>query len=310
MKKLLASLLLTLVTAGAAVAAPITMLDGVQVSPGKVGLRSDKIELRSSGSTGQATLKYADSVSTTPTITIPSSSGNDTVLLRADTATLTNKTLTSPSIGTSMVLTQTSGNYTFTWANPAAARAISIEDPLGTDVFVWKAATQTLTNKTLTNPTINAATLSGNLAGSPVFTTPLVKANVNTSVKRQSQSWQVNGAAGSVLADGTTYKGFLAPGRAVTITKVNCLCGTKPIGGTSTIKVLKASASGNTTLSAATVDPTTFTDNTISSLTLTATGADLALTAAQGVYVEWVTGTQTTDGVNCTIAVEYELDDI
>lgn len=56
---------------------------------------------------------------------------------------------TSPAFATSIVLNQAAGNYTVTWANPAAARAISFEDPGGTDILVYKAATQTLTNKTL-----------------------------------------------------------------------------------------------------------------------------------------------------------------
>jgi hypothetical protein len=55
---------------------------------------------------------------------------------------------------TSAVLVQTGGNYTVTWANPGANRAISIADPGGTDVFTFNAATQTLTNKTLTAPTL------------------------------------------------------------------------------------------------------------------------------------------------------------
>lgn len=71
------------------------------------------------------------------------------------TQTLTNKTLTSPIVGTQLTLDQTTGDYTLTWANPAAGRAVSIEDPGGTDIFVWKAATQTLTNKTMTTPILN-----------------------------------------------------------------------------------------------------------------------------------------------------------
>jgi len=86
--------------------------------------------------------------------------------------TLTNKTLTSPVLGTSTVLDQTTADYTLTWADPAAARAISIEDPLGTDVFVWKAATQTLTNKTLSGVTLAEATdvVIGTTTGSKIGT--------------------------------------------------------------------------------------------------------------------------------------------
>lgn len=66
---------------------------------------------------------------------------------------------TSPSLGTPTItqqtavtditLQQTTADYTVTWDDPAAARAISIPDPGGTDVLVFEAATQTLTNKTI-----------------------------------------------------------------------------------------------------------------------------------------------------------------
>jgi hypothetical protein len=76
---------------------------------------------------------------------------------------------------TSMVFGQTAGNYTLTWANPAAARAVSIEDPGGTDIFVWKAATQTLTNKTLTAPVLGGSvTGTYTLAGTPTITSPTI----------------------------------------------------------------------------------------------------------------------------------------
>jgi hypothetical protein len=56
---------------------------------------------------------------------------------------------------TSVVLVQSTANYTLTWANPASARAISFEDPGGTDVIAYKAASQTLTNKTITAPVLS-----------------------------------------------------------------------------------------------------------------------------------------------------------
>ncbi|KKK68553.1 hypothetical protein LCGC14_2942900, partial [marine sediment metagenome] len=54
-------------------------------------------------------------------------------------------------IRNNLVLRQTTANYTLSWDDPAAARAISIPDPLGTDVFVFRDMVQTLKNKTL-NP--------------------------------------------------------------------------------------------------------------------------------------------------------------
>lgn len=76
-------------------------------------------------------------------------------------------------VKTSLVLGQTTANYTLTWANPASARAISFEDPGGTDVLVYKAATQTLTNKTITAPVLGG-TVTGTytLGGTPTLTAP------------------------------------------------------------------------------------------------------------------------------------------
>lgn len=85
-------------------------------------------------------------------------------------------------VAAGMSFKTTGGNaYNFTWTNPSAPRAVSFEDPGGTDIVVYKAATQTLTNKTLTTPllsgivsgtytlggivTITAPILSGTLTG-------------------------------------------------------------------------------------------------------------------------------------------------
>lgn len=93
---------------------------------------------------------------------------DDTMVGRATTDTLTNKTLTSPIMGTQMTLDQTTANYTLSWDDPAGARAISITDPGGTDSFVWLSATQTLTGKTLTNPIIPVTNpLEGALSNQP-----------------------------------------------------------------------------------------------------------------------------------------------
>lgn len=74
-------------------------------------------------------------------------------------------TLISPIFQTSVILDQSTADYTFTWANPAAGRAISITDPGGTDVFAWRDATQTLLNKTLTTPSLTTPTMTVNVIG-------------------------------------------------------------------------------------------------------------------------------------------------
>lgn len=194
---------------------PITMLDGFQVQTGKVGMRADSVELRSSGSTGIAKLKFADSSANSPTITVPDSGSNASLILSGGTA--------------------------------------------------------------------------------------------YNQAKKQAFTWSVNN--GGTLADGTTYKTLFCPGRAGLVTKISAIAGTAPIGGTSTIKVQKG-VGGNTCLSAASVDPTSLADGVGAPLTLTSTAADITFTATNGFYLEWVTGTQTTDAATASITVEFEPDDI
>lgn len=60
----------------------------------------------------------------------------------------------------SLILPQAAGDYTITWANPGAGRAITLPDPGGADNFVFAAMTQTLTGKTISltgNLTFSAA---------------------------------------------------------------------------------------------------------------------------------------------------------
>ena len=84
------------------------------------------------------------------------------------TETLTNKTLTSPTItGTGTIAGTFTGDITGDVTGNAAT-ATKIASITNSDI-VQLTTTQTLTNKTLTNPTINAAALSGTLSGSPTF---------------------------------------------------------------------------------------------------------------------------------------------
>jgi hypothetical protein len=77
------------------------------------------------------------------TLTLPTST--DTLVGRDTTDTLTNKTLTSPTIN-SPTLTNSGNTLTL---------------PTSTDTLVGRATTDTLTNKTLTSPTINDINISG-----------------------------------------------------------------------------------------------------------------------------------------------------
>jgi hypothetical protein len=87
-----------------------------------------------SGSTSGTTTLQATAVAGTNTLTLPATN-NDTLVGKATTDTLTNKTLTAPVIST---ITNT-GTLTL---------------PTSTDTLVGRATTDTLTNKTLTTPKI------------------------------------------------------------------------------------------------------------------------------------------------------------
>ena len=147
------------------------------------------------------------------------------------------------------------------------------------------------------------------VGGDVTLNTPLTAANIQTgSAKRQLLVAQICPNTGAA-ADSTVYRALICPGRAGTVKRISYGCLTHPTVGTDTIKVLKGSASGNTMLSTATVDANGLTDGAIVQGTLTATSADLGLTAAQGVYCEYSAGAQTVDAVGITVTVEFEPTD-
>ena len=82
--------------------------------------------------------------------------GADVVLSRGAADRLDVAAGDTLSVRTALQLRQVTANYTVDWADPAAARAVTIPDPGGTDFFVFRDMTQTLAGKTLTAPTIAA----------------------------------------------------------------------------------------------------------------------------------------------------------
>lgn len=72
---------------------------------------------------------YQD-VAKTKLMSLPDTA-SDTLAAIAATQTFTNKTITSGILKTAMVMQQTTANATWTWSDFAAARAISVPDPLG-----------------------------------------------------------------------------------------------------------------------------------------------------------------------------------
>ena len=100
-------------------------------------------------------------------IVFPNASGN--VLLDSSTNTLTNKTLTSPIIGSGFSVRDSNNHdFNFVAANIAASRNVNLPILTDSDTFVFNAHTATLTNKTLTTPTVTSPTISG-LSGAGVI---------------------------------------------------------------------------------------------------------------------------------------------
>ncbi len=142
------------------------------------------------------------------TITLPNAGGN--VVLDTATQTLTNKTLTTPTI-TSI----TNGG--------------TITIPSGAGTIVTLAASQTLTNKVLTSPTINT----------PIIGTSLNDANGNEFIKFTTVSSAVNELT---IANGASTAGptLSATGTA---TNLNIIMTPK---GTGSVELNKAAFSSST----------------------------------------------------------------
>ncbi len=137
-KALLTSLLLLLpVVARAQVTGPAyTFVAGTVASPDEVNSNFTTIYQNALNRTGGTMTGTLTAQQITPAATNTYDLGTAAAMFR------------SGYLRTSLVLGQTGGNYTVTWANPGAARALTIPDPGGTDTFVFADATQTLSNKT------------------------------------------------------------------------------------------------------------------------------------------------------------------
>lgn len=207
-------------------------------------------------------------------------------------------------------------------AGPASAQSVYTTNfdkglKVSNGLTVSGAITQT-GNPTITgNPAITGnvavtgnATVSGTLGvtGAATLTVPLTAANINGANKVKIIRIPLAPNTGA-CADSTLYRGLAFPGRACTVKRVVLGCITPPSVGTDVIKVLKASSAGNTLLSTATYDANSLTANTGTAMTLTSTGADLALTATQGIYAEYSAGTQTVDGIGLEAVIEVEFTD-
>ena len=106
-------------------------------------------------------------------------------------------------VKTSIVLRQTTANYTVQWNDPAAARTLTVPDTLANDTFAFLAATQTLTNKT-----VSGGTFSGTIAGTPTFSGTIAFTATSPFTVANSQTLTISVASQTVGAATLTIPNF------------------------------------------------------------------------------------------------------
>ncbi|MEY9110389.1 hypothetical protein ABH999_006585 [Bradyrhizobium yuanmingense] len=163
----------------------------------------------------------------------------------------TSPTLVTPTLGAATATsingnTFTAGSYSLTGA---AGKALTFSNSLtlagtdattitfqGTDTYVGRATTDTLTNKTLT---------------SPVLTTPSLGVATATSINKVTITAPATGAT-LTLPDGVTLTGPAASGTAMTLGNTETVTGIKTFGSAGAVGRLKVagSTSGSTVLDA------------------------------------------------------------
>lgn len=205
-------------------------------------------------------------------------------------------------------LTVVSGAVALPSGVALSAGSLSTTGAISGGSTITAASGMTVTSGGLT-VTAGGLTVSAGAVAVPSLsvTTPITNANIGNGAKRQILQFVANN--GGSCADSTTYSALLIPGRAGVVKAIKFVSATPPVDGTDILLVKKGSSSGNTMLSAASVDATTMVANTVLSGTLTATSADLAVTATQPIYVAYTSGVQTTDAVGVGIQIEFEPDD-
>ena len=207
------------------------------------------------GSTSGTATIVTPAVAGTPTLTLPITT--DTLVGKATTDTLTNKTLTAPVIATIV----NTGTLTL---------------PTSTDTLVGRATTDTLTNKTLTTPVIATISNTGTLTlptstdtlvgrattdtlTNKTLTNPTVTSYIETSPAQVTVGTGTT-ALDTTLSAGTVLRYILTASQATTFTMPTATAGKSFImllkqaaatgNGTATFTGVKYNSAGTPTITA------------------------------------------------------------
>lgn len=186
-----------------------------------------------SASTGTFTLTNAKTLAVTNTLTLSgvdsttiTFQGTDTYVGRTTTDTLTNKTITTPTISLPLIVDTSDATKVLTVALSGAvtAKTMTIASsqtvnrtltlPDATDTLVGKATTDTLTNKTLTTPVIN-----GTITGTTII--PIA----NGGVDQTAWAAWTPGFTGFSISP-TAFGKYKQIGKTVTVMLYTSLAGT------------------------------------------------------------------------------------
>jgi hypothetical protein len=243
-----------------------------QTNPGTSPLSGSK------GGTNNAFMQFTGPATSIKTFTLPNVS--DTIVLLTQSQTLTNKTLTAPTIngGTHTAITSLgvrstgSGAFDMLFANSeniTANRTVSILThdanrqidlsggiTIATGGFATAGGfSTTLTSTALTNVTLPTTGTLATLAGSetftnktltsPIMTTPTLGVAFATSINKVTITAPATSAT-LTIPDGVTLTGPAASGTAMTLGNAETVSGVKSFNDSTVI--LKGSTSGTTTL--------------------------------------------------------------